>query len=35
MEFEHISNFNEVISSIRGLTQELTIQGIYKKTTIS
>jgi prephenate dehydratase len=34
MEFEHASNFNEVISSIRGLTQELTIQGIYKKAKI-
>jgi prephenate dehydratase len=34
MEFEYISNFNKVISVIRGLTQELTIQGIYKKAKI-
>ncbi len=34
MEFEDISGFDEVISNIRDLTQELTIQGIYKKAKI-
>jgi prephenate dehydratase len=35
MEFEHVSSFNKVIKEIQPLTNQLAVQGIYKKAKIN